>query len=431
MKYLFFLFFFVFCFKIEAQILVGSVIDEEDNPLIGVTVVNSNSKKGVVSDRNGKFLIETYSGDYIRLSFIGKKTQVKQIPITKQDTIYMVFVLKEKVSTMREFTVSGKRIKKVAGAKNEYILDYLPLLDGKIVVLKQLKREYYLSIEKIDTVYHKTKIEFDKPKKFIRDCYGNIHLFCKEKIYQLWLTDTIIPLYDFSYKQFNEKLKPLLFCNENQIITENFSNHNKLYQIHKIDVLNKIPTLLHKTYDKEAEKIAAGWYNQIISHYYATISEEMNLIENGVWDGNLISLQTDLKSMQYISWYLKVRARELNIQSFASDRTVYLFDLHLDSITTLSIKGKIISKVSSDINIISLSTKIIHDKHTDEFYYFSDNKSITKLYRINPTTGKSRLIITLKEVKFIKKLKIHAGWLYFLKKQPTGFQKLYRVKLAD
>ncbi|MGB1040130.1 MAG: carboxypeptidase-like regulatory domain-containing protein [Flavobacteriales bacterium] len=424
-------FLFLSC-SLSSQILIGSVIDEEDNPLIGATILNLNSKKGTVSDGTGRFILETYSGDYIQLSFIGKKTRVKQISVTKQDTIYMIFVLEEDVNKIKEFTVSGKRIKKVAGDFKEYILDYLPLPDDKIVVLKKQKRTYYLSLEEMDTTYYKRKIDFDKPKRFVRDCYGNVHLICKEKAHQLWLTDTIMPLYEVSHKQFDKFLKPLLFCDDYQVITRKFSNHNKLFQIHHVETSSKTPKLLYKTYDKEAEKIAAGWYNQIIAHYYANTPTEQNIIENEVWDGNVISLQVDdRESNRMISWYLKVRARELNIQSFSTEKNVYIFDLQTDSITTLSVLRDTKTKVKTDIDNITSSTKIIHDKSTNRFYYFKENNAIAKLYEINPVTGKSNKVITLNEVKFIKNLKIQGGWLYFLKKKSNGYQKLYRVRLVE
>ena len=432
MKKILLLSFLFLAFGSYTQIVVGSVIDKEDDPLIGATILNLNSKEGIVSDKNGNFIIEAYSGDYLQISFIGMKTQVKQISVTKLDTIYMIFILEEKVTTIGEFTISGKRIKKVAGDLNEYILDYMPMPDGKILVLKKLKRDYLISLEEIDTVYYKRKINIEKPKEFVRDCYGTVHLLCKKSVHQLWITDTIIPLYEFTYKQFDEFLKPLLFCDNNQVVSENFSNHNKLYQIHHKQKSTKNSTLIHSVFDKEAAKVGQSWYNEILSEYYRNTPEEMNLIENGVWDGNVISLQTDNpKSNQLITWYLKIKARELNIQSFATDRTVYLFDLYSDSISTLSIDGELKTKVSSDIEKISLATKIIHDTYTNKFYYFTENKSITTLNSINPETGKSNQIIKLNEVRFIKKLKVYEGWVYFLKKKSNGYQKLYRVKLAE
>ena len=176
MKQFVFLSIFLFSNLCYTQIIVGNVIDEQDEPLYGATIINTNSNKGVTSNDNGEFFIQAFSGDYIQLSFIGKKTLVKHIPITKQDTIYMVFILKDDVNKLNEFTVSGKRVKKVAGLLNESIIDYLPLLDGKILLLKKVKKQYFLSLEEIDTTYYKTAVDFEKPTKFEQDLFSQVPL---------------------------------------------------------------------------------------------------------------------------------------------------------------------------------------------------------------------------------------------------------------
>lgn len=431
MKYLFLLMIMFLVQLSWGQIVIGNIIDEDDRPLPGATIINTNSNVGTTSNENGEFVIKTLTGDYLRLSFIGKQTVIKQIPLTKQDTVYLLFIMKDDITKIKEFTVSSKRIQKVISNKNESIIDYIPLLDGKIILLKKIKKTYFLSLEEIDTVYYKVQVDYIKPTKFTQDCYGNIHLFCQKKVRQLWISDTILSLYEYSYENYNQFLKPLLYCNETSIITENFSNHNKKYQIHHTTVSSKERQKLYETWDKEAEKVAASWYYQIIGNYYAKTSPEANLIENGVWDGNVISLQIsgDIESTVMVSWYLKVRAREMNIQSFASHDQLFLFDLQTDTVTIMNQEGQITSTNHIKIGKTKASTTLIFDKIYTKFYYYDANKSFVSVYELNPQTGSSKKVISLTEVKYIKNLKINNGWLYFVKKDKFGHQKLYRVNI--
>ncbi|MEN8957096.1 MAG: carboxypeptidase-like regulatory domain-containing protein, partial [Flavobacteriales bacterium] len=420
-------FLFLLCSSVAmSQIVIGSVLDESDNPLIGVSVYNTNSKKGAISDLKGNFTLQIIPGDYLKMSYVGKETLIYKIPANKLDTLYKLFILKDNTSEITEFTVTSKRIRKISGEKDEYILDYLVQLDGNMVVLKKYKRDYYLSLEGIDTVYLQKKIDYPSPKKLMEDCYGNIQLICKDSVRQYWIDKNIQCLYTYSHKAFEDFLEPLIYCDESSVIAKNFVNHNKRFLL-SLKEKGKPLTVVYETWDKEAEKVAAGWYNQIIAHYHFTCGSQ-NIITDGMWDGNVISLQTDGKSNQFISWYLKVKARELNIQSFSDSKGLVVFDLQKDSIVTVSKKGKLINSVTTDIKKINLSTKITQDKLLNKYYSYQADKSWLYLYEINPKTGKTNQVLKLKEVTFVKNVKVHNGWVYFVRAKKNGFQKLYRVK---
>lgn len=66
------------CFSgLSAQSLTvtGTVTDENDQPLIGANVSIEKSRKGTVTNEQGKYSIEAMQGDIIRFSYIGYKTQ--------------------------------------------------------------------------------------------------------------------------------------------------------------------------------------------------------------------------------------------------------------------------------------------------------------------------------------------------------------------
>lgn len=66
--------FFLFTALAEAQqnsSVYGSIITENDRPLIGATVLNARTGQGAVTDQDGQFALEAGAGDSLRFSFLG------------------------------------------------------------------------------------------------------------------------------------------------------------------------------------------------------------------------------------------------------------------------------------------------------------------------------------------------------------------------
>lgn len=79
----------------------GTVVDEQDNPLPGVTITVVGSTRGVISDVNGNYSIVVSSTDQLQFSFVGLETQV--IRVGSQRTLNVV--LKEQADLLDEVTV--------------------------------------------------------------------------------------------------------------------------------------------------------------------------------------------------------------------------------------------------------------------------------------------------------------------------------------
>jgi TonB-linked SusC/RagA family outer membrane protein len=81
----------------------GKITNYEGKPLPGVTIFNTNSKKGTVTDDSGNYQIPAENGDNITFSFIGFKTRV--IHITNQQIIS--FSLEPSNSALEQVVVIG------------------------------------------------------------------------------------------------------------------------------------------------------------------------------------------------------------------------------------------------------------------------------------------------------------------------------------
>lgn len=55
--------------------LEGTVMDNNDSPIIGATVALLNSDKGTITDFDGKFVLDVPQSGVLQVSYVGYKTQ--------------------------------------------------------------------------------------------------------------------------------------------------------------------------------------------------------------------------------------------------------------------------------------------------------------------------------------------------------------------
>ena len=100
----------------DKNLITGTVVDENGNPLPGVSVTIKGTTKGAVTDVNGLFSLNgTSVKDTLNLSSVGYKNLDVLAKNTKNPTI----VMNEKVTAMNEVVVVGYGVQKkaeVAGA---------------------------------------------------------------------------------------------------------------------------------------------------------------------------------------------------------------------------------------------------------------------------------------------------------------------------
>jgi TonB-linked SusC/RagA family outer membrane protein len=101
--------------KQDKRVITGMVVDENQEPLIGVNVVVKDSNTGTTTDLDGKYRIEAPSGQsQIRFSYIGYSTQT----ISAGNRSVIDVTLKEDVQVIGEVVVTAlgiKREKKLLG----------------------------------------------------------------------------------------------------------------------------------------------------------------------------------------------------------------------------------------------------------------------------------------------------------------------------
>jgi len=116
MQRTFFLFLLILSHQIVAQkaTLKGQITDADDNQtLIGVSVVASDAKTGTVTDVNGNFNLEINASKHlIVVSFLGYASITLEVLMEAGETKTLNFKLKSKATELNAITISGSRFEK-------------------------------------------------------------------------------------------------------------------------------------------------------------------------------------------------------------------------------------------------------------------------------------------------------------------------------
>ncbi|GAB6283681.1 MAG: hypothetical protein STSR0008_24700 [Ignavibacterium sp.] len=112
-----------------SQILEGYVLDDNNNPLIGVNIYLANSNIGTTSNLDGNFLIKLKIGhNKIIFSYIGYFSDTLYIALNKDEVASKKIILRQSHITLQdvivyadEFNEAEKIIKKVIDNKNDYL----------------------------------------------------------------------------------------------------------------------------------------------------------------------------------------------------------------------------------------------------------------------------------------------------------------------
>ncbi len=108
MKNLLFIFTLIFLSNIlDAQTYSGTIQDEDNLGLPGVSILIQNSSNGTITDIDGHFELNAQPGDVIEISFIGYLNQV----ITLNDGNHVLNINLEPITTISSIkTVLGSRL---------------------------------------------------------------------------------------------------------------------------------------------------------------------------------------------------------------------------------------------------------------------------------------------------------------------------------
>ena len=180
---------------------------------------------------------------------------------------------------------------------------------------------------------------------------------------------------------------------------------------------------------KLQKKVAAINYNEIIAYYYKVTPLHNNIIELGLWNGDLLLLADNGHLVNMIIWYTKVRGREIKVKSFQAKKVLVTFDYLNDSIVVFNIDGDELSRSYFEGDDKSNGI-ILPDLSTGMFYRLSEKNGTYSLFEIDISTGHQKSVLTLKEERFPQDLKVHNDWLYF-RAMDRNMYRLFKVRIPN
>lgn len=83
--------------------LTGTILDGMGEPVIGANVLVKGTTNGVVTDLDGKFILQVKPNDILQISYIGYNSQ--EVAVKGQHTLHIT--LKEDVESLDEVVVVG------------------------------------------------------------------------------------------------------------------------------------------------------------------------------------------------------------------------------------------------------------------------------------------------------------------------------------
>jgi hypothetical protein len=419
----------------NAQILRGEVVDEFNVPVADVKVINLTTADTVFSNATGAFQIDAAVGHELILDhpfFQGSIHTVNDV-FLQMSPVYFILEYKSEYQLYDEVVITDQRVKTVLDIRNLNVIDYLPMTNNQVLTISRYNRQknYLLTVEGMDTTYHTFPIDLDKPEYLEIDCFRNVQIVCLDSVFQVSIENELRIIDRISRMDYDEFVSPCLARWKLGLIFEAFTMHNKRYEVFSKMRVDPKPSQILEIYDEEMARVGESYYNEIIQLYYKHQPIQDNVIELGVWSGNLIELAVTGKIIELITWYDKIIARKLYVNSFDAGDTVVVLDGLNGAIYQIPKRNLIVEKTIMQLPKNYSKPTFILDDGKKQLYVYNSFSARLEVSKINKKTGELTTVLNLHEVRFPLNIKIMNGWLYYLKSAGNGFFKLYKVRLEN
>ena len=130
----------------QSQHLTGYVLNENNIPVSNVSVFVNNQLKIRKTDETGFFHLNVEKNDTVSVRKDKAKDQYIVGKLIGNDTTIVIFQLFNKSFLLEEITLTGSRVKKIDGEKNERVVDYYVYPDESFITIKEFENNYFLDL---------------------------------------------------------------------------------------------------------------------------------------------------------------------------------------------------------------------------------------------------------------------------------------------
>ena len=437
---LFFLLIFTSCFfngYAQEKTIYGFVISDINKPIIGATVVTEENL-GLVTDTNGFFKLEIPANkkeiklSIRRLGFYTLETTLTTI----KDSLQVTFRLKEKIFNQPEVEILYDESNAFNNI-NWKLIDYLPS-ENNLIILYQLKKEKRVGIFN-QSGYLISEYDLEERYDEIQlSCTGTILLIGKEYCLELFSDKKNLHfLKKHLITSYEQQLAPCIVKLNNELLFKFHTKHNKHVEYKKF-ITPGNPVILASIIDQEEFRLAQTYFDKIIKAYYSSTSDPRkfefdlpiypNLIELGMWNGNMNKLAVNLTLDLMTIEYLRSESKPLKVEEFVLNNELYLLN-YADSNLLRITKNKRLDTLNFKNYSWNSDHNLLIDAYQNKFYLLSDNEVIQEfVIREEKAILKEQKQLNL-DGQFQDHLRIHDNTVYYVADYMSGIRKLRKQKL--
>ena len=423
-----------FCFLVNdlsAQERKAVVLYGKSN-VPNLTVQLLKSTYGTSANIEGEFSLRLPRSEEpfkIQFSSIGYQDTLVEIDLSayEKDSLQINIELKTIDYELSEVEISADRaFLKLRGLN---ILDFI-FVEDHLLVLASAPGKRVLCIATVDGSFV-NKIELSAPYESLYiDCFQSLFMISAKEVIQIDIDEKNLDYFGikrFSRIDFERMILPCQADVGEYIVTSNFSMskdkvrvdrfHNKRANFFYFDKQFGTDSMKYLTsvFDEESYKVSASVYGEIIGEYYKSTPKESNLIELGVWDGNIWKLYNgDLVLLQLISGYIHIDSKSAKFFSYKIGDEFFIVDIPNERILTYNDSLKMISrkKIKNKGSNHSINSLLL-DGSTDRIYTLVEKEPkyiLRELDVHNALIVKEAIELN---VKFPIKIAIHDQKVYY------------------
>ncbi|MCK4361621.1 MAG: carboxypeptidase-like regulatory domain-containing protein, partial [Bacteroidales bacterium] len=208
----------------------GKITDSNTGSIIkNVNIRIKGTNIGSVSLKNGHYSINVSEvpATIIFSHVAYEKYYLKiNLKISQKQNIQ----LKPLIVELDEFLVSGEIVKNILKNKPLHISDY-EFYENNILLLaykdRKLSKAKILLVDNFgDTI---AGLPVRKPEKFFKDCFDNIHLICKDTVWQIYFdSEKLQLLYPVNPKKFDLTMKNCVEESGDNVYFMDYAYHNQI-----------------------------------------------------------------------------------------------------------------------------------------------------------------------------------------------------------
>ena len=399
---------------------------------VNISIVNTSY--GTSTDAKGRYDLPIYNRtEAINLyySCIGyQDTLVSLTPRQLQrDSINISFRLRKMSYDLQEVGVTAYtdfyRTK-----TNRNIAD-MAFLDGNLYLLEKKPKTSSMVVLNTDGVELARKDFGQLFEKLHIDAFDDLILVGQDSCLQVYLDEkqNIQPVSTFSRDDYRNKLLKIACEFNGAYIVRTIVhdkglywlkyNHGKsqdFYYVMKDGSLEK-PQYLCSFIDTLGYRACQSQWMSIQNEYHQVVAEEngIDLINEGLWDGNLVRLAENSSLLGKIQWYCSIMAKqEYHITPLIFNNTLQFVDLDNREIVEIGTDFKITNRQS--LKIISgekfFKNEFLIDKATGKTYGLFADDGVYHIGLYDPKEGTVGMGQKACKKIYPKVFKIHGGYAY-------------------